>query len=487
MVDRKDTSMRRACSLGLTGLIALAAAAPVSAATSAQLTLARQKIKHVIIIMQENHSFDTYFGTFPGADGIPAGTCVPVNITDATAGCITPFHNTATIEAAGPHTPSAFVTDFDKGKMDGFVYQQLKAYTPYIPACANPTLTNCVPGRAGARIHDVVGYHTAAEIPNYWTYAQTFTLQDRLFESVASWSYPAHVSLVSNWVAKCTSASPLSCAWATDLALADTNFSWTYLPYLLDKSGVSWKYYLAEGDEPDCSNGAITCAPKVQNSKVPGIWNPIPAFTLFTESVTANPLYKSHVTPVDSFLVDVRDGQLPAVSWLAPNQDVSEHNPSDIVNGMNYVTTLVNAVAQSRYAADTAIFISWDDWGGFYDHVPPPILTTGYKSGKLVTFGWGFRVPGLVISPYAKPKNIDHQYLSFDNYNRFIEDIFLNGARIDPATDGRPDSRPFVTEGTTQVKDSITGAAIPVGDLLNDFNFSQIPLKIPVLPLKPQR
>jgi phospholipase C len=103
----------------------------------------------------------------------------------------------------------------------------------------------------------------------------------------------------------------------------------------------------------------------------------------------------------------------------------------------------------------TAIFLAWDDWGGFYDHVVPP---------KVDQNGYGIRVPGLVISPYAKKGYIDHQTLSFDAYLKFIEDDFLNGARLDPATDTRPDSRPSVREN-----------APVLGDLANDFDFNQSP------------
>jgi phospholipase C len=149
---------------------------------------------------------------------------------------------------------------------------------------------------------------------------------------------------------------------------------------------------------------------------------------------------------------------------------------------MDYVTMIVNLIAQSPYANSTAIFVSWDDWGGFYDHVPPPVSVVNPELGPDSIYGWGLRVPGLVISAWAKPGFIDHQYLSFDNYNRFIEDLFLRGARLDPATDGRPDNRPAVTEAITQVKDPVSGALLPVGDLLNDFDFTLPPRPIPILP-----
>lgn len=134
---------------------------------------------------------------------------------------------------------------------------------------------------------------------------------------------------------------------------------------------------------------------------------------------------------------------------------MSEHPPAKISAGQAYVTSLINAAMQGPDWNSTAIFLAWDDWGGFYDHVAPP---------KVDDLGYGLRVPGLVISPYAKKGFVDHQVLSFDAYLKFLEDVYLNGARIDPKTDGRPDSRPDVREN-----------ASILGDLMSDFDFTQAP------------
>jgi phospholipase C len=123
--------------------------------------------------------------------------------------------------------------------------------------------------------------------------------------------------------------------------------------------------------------------------------------------------------------------------------------------GQTYVTTLINTIMRGRCWGSTAIFLSWDDWGGFYDHVVPPTVDEN---------GYGLRVPGLVISPYARRGFVDHQTLSFDAYVKFIEDDFLRGERIDPSTDGRPDPRPDVREN-----------APILGSLVRDFNFKQKP------------
>ncbi len=158
-------------------------------------------------------------------------------------------------------------------------------------------------------------------------------------------------------------------------------------------------------------------------------------------------------------------GKLPAVSWIVPNGVVSEHPPALVSAGQTYVTGLVNAIMHSKNWDSTAIFLSWDDWGGFYDNVVPP---------RIDRFGLGLRVPGIVISPYAKRGFIDHQILSHDVYIKFIEDDFLGGQRLNPATDGRPDPRPDVRE-----------ASPLLGNLIKDFNFSSQPRPPLILPVHP--
>jgi hypothetical protein len=168
---------------------------------------------------------------------------------------------------------------------------------------------------------------------------------------------------------------------------------------------------------------------------------------------------------LSNFYSAAQAGTLPAVSWIVPSGDMSEHPPYSVSAGQSYVTSLVNAVMNSPQWSSTAIFVSWDDWGGFYDHVAPPSVDQN---------GYGLRVPGLVISPYAKHGYVDHQTLSFDAYNKFIEDDFLNGQRLDPAHDGRPDPRPDVREN-----------ASVLGDLTKEFDFTQTPRAPVLLPVHP--
>jgi phospholipase C len=234
--------------------------------------------------------------------------------------------------------------------------------------------------------------------------------------------------------------------------------AWTDLTYLLYEHNVSWGYYVFNGTQPDCENpAAMTCPPVQQGPQTPGIFNPLPYFTdVHQDNQVGN------IQAIGNFYTAAQAGNLPSVSWVVPSQQVSEHPSSWIGTGQAYVTGLINAVMESPDWGSTAIFLSWDDWGGFYDHVDPPMVDQA---------GYGLRVPGLVISPYAKPGYIDHQVLSHDAYVKFIEDDFLGGDRLDPAVDGRPDSRPDVRETNPML-----------GDLTADFNFNQSPTPPLVLP-----
>jgi phospholipase C len=435
------------------------------------------KIRHVVIIMQENRSFDSYFGTYPGADGIPMSNGAPaVCVPDPAAQmCVPPYHDSTNSNRGGPHGFRNAAADIDHGAMDGFIAQAEHSGTcaPNDPSCGSA----CPLGEVGCT--DVMGYHDAREIPNYWTYAENFVLQDHMFEPVSSWSLPAHLFEVSGWSALCrVRAEPLSCvndprtaALPKDfgdrqqqLARADKPgpfYDWTDLTYLLHRYGVSWAYYVLKGAEPDCeSDEAITCTKRPQSYHTPGIWNPLPHFTTVLEDHQLG-----NIRPLQDFLDAARRGSLPAVSWIAPNDKVSEHPPGLLTTGQAYVTNLINTIMRSPDWDSTAIFLSWDDWGGFYDHVVPPHVDQN---------GYGLRVPGLVISPYARVGYIDHQVLSHDAYLKFIEDDFLGGQRLDPVTDGRPDPRPDVREN-----------AGLLGDLRNDFDFGQPPRAPLILPLYP--
>jgi phospholipase C len=432
------------------------------------------KIQHVVVIMQENRSFDSYFGTYPGANGIPAGVCVPDPLH---GGCVAPFHDPDNENYGGPHGHEAFTEDLDDGKMDGFVSE---AENGLKCSSTEPGCSPCTEQASGGQCVDSMGYHDAREIPNYWTYAQNFVLQDDLFEPNSSWSWPEHLFMVSGWSATCKeddewSENPMSCrsavAGPTDPS-SDPEFykehslPWTDVTYLLHqhKPEVSWRFYIFEGGEPDCeSDEAVKCEEVQQSPKTPGIWNPLVDFEDVKEDDQLSDVQS--LTNFYSAVHNTSECGLPNVSWITPNDYVSEHPPSLISEGQTYVTTLINSIMRSPCWDSTAIFLSWDDWGGFYDSVVPPVI-----DGE----GYGFRVPGLVISPYARAGYIDHQQLSHDAYLKFIEDDFLERQRLNPKTDGRPDSRPDVRE-----------EAPGLGNLEADFDFNQSPISPLILPPEP--
>jgi phospholipase C len=483
-------------------VVAVPAGALIGPAIAAPDALAAQgihKIKHVVIIMQENRSFDSYFGTYPGADGIPglAGNpgrvpCVPDPMRHT---CRRPWHDRADINAGGPHMAVDAIRDVAGGRMNGFVasvesgHPDTDRLACHTPITTTPQLIDVL---NGAPCLDVMGYHDAREIPHYWAYARNFVLQDHMFEPVESWSLPSHLYMVSEWSATCLNVlKPMSCRTANLvnpdadgkppssgssaaallglLTISDgdeaanatkpPDYGWTEITYLLHKHHVSWRYYLSQGTEPDCENGAMTCTPVPQNVETPEIWNPLPEFA---------DVHQDHqlgnIVPDTKFFRDAYAGRLPAVSWLIPSGDNSEHAPGRISTGQDHVTRAINAIMSGKDWDSTAIFLAWDDWGGFYDHVKPPRV-----DGQ----GYGLRVPGLVISPYARKGFIDHQVLSFDAYLKFIEDDFLGGQRLD-RNDGRPDGRPDVRE-----------RARILGNLVNDFDFNQRPRKPFLLPRIP--
>jgi phospholipase C len=432
------------------------------------------KIQHIVVIMQENRSFDHYFGTFPGGDGLPRSNgqftvCIP---DPAANTCRKPFHDSADKNYGGPHGQTDATNSINGGKMDGFIGVAEKGRA----GCANTDNPAC---GGGGSTTDVMGYHDAREIPNYWKYAQDFVLQDHMFQPNASWSLPQHLYMVSEWSAKCSKpGDPMSCVnelqapgnppdfgggkkkRASNGNAVPPEYAWTDLTFLMYKNHVSWKYYVQTGPEPDCANDEADCPPVNQNAKTPGIWNPLPYFdTVKQDGQLGN------ITDVTNFYKDAKAGTLPAVSWITPSGPNSEHPTALVSDGQAWTTSLINAVMQGPNWNSTAIFLSWDDWGGFYDHVAPP---------KVDENGYGIRVPGIVISAYARKGYIDHQTLSHDAYVKFIEDVFLGGARLDPKTDGRPDPRPTVREN-----------AKVLGDLANDFDFSQSPRPPVVLPVKP--
>jgi phospholipase C len=388
--------------------------------------------------------------------------------------CVRPFADHRNRNDGGPHQIVEASRDIDGSRMDGFVKRARIAGRH----CLDPQDPTCISTRNPGP-PDVAGYHTESDLPNYWTYAHDFVLQDHMFEPTTSWSLPAHLFMVSEWSALCSKHNnPASCTNAQYLLGSGPGnmprggnpfkpsangpiYAWTDLTYLMKRANVSWRYYVTSGAQPDCASGNTTCAPVAQNAQTPGIWNPLPYFdTVRKDDQLGN------IQPLHNFMSAAKRGRLADVTWIVPSQMQSEHPPAPISAGVAYVTKIINAIMRSPDWSSTAIFLAWDDWGGFYDNVAPP---------KVDANGYGLRVPGLVISPYAKTGYVDHEILSFDAYAKFIEDVFLGGQRLDPKTDGRPDPRLTVRD------------KVPIlGDLANDFDFNQLPRPPVFLPIHPK-
>ena len=428
-------------------------------------------IKHVIVIMQENRSFDSFFGTFPGADGIPPGTCLPSAVTRA---CVASFHDPSDRNTGLPHGYTSAIADIDGGKMDGFIGQAVGTSATSCLLAHDPT---CTLPDAGT---EATGYHDQHEIPNYWDYADQFALFDHMYEPAPSYTLPSHLYLVSDWSATCNlKGDPESCQ--TDMIGPGSvpgqpkakQYAWTDITYLLRNAGVSWGYFVAPGTQPDCTDDSDAyCVPVDQKVGTQSIFNPLPEFNDVQETGQL-----SNIQTADNFLTEAQNGTLPSVSWVVPSNTNSDHPDALVSRGQSWVTSLVNAVMDGPDWNSSAIFLTWDDWGGFYDNEAPPTPSQLGIPGTADDPGYGIRVPAILISPYAKQGFIDSQTYSFDAFNKFIEDVFLSGQRLDPTTDGRPDSRPDVRE------DFVPGDL--TDPVLGPFDFTQPPRPPYLLPVYP--
>jgi phospholipase C len=411
-------------------------------------------LKHLIFIVQENRSFDHYFGTFPGADGFPSPLpCLP----DAwyPSRCDRPYLNHADSNEGNNHGHAWQELSIDGGRMDGFVVAREKFLAHR--HCSPHDMGRPVPGGFPVEdegvmsvprcIIDVMGYHDGTDIPNYWSYASNYVLMDHFFESVTSWSEPNHFAIFSGWSAKCLQQNPPdvdSCSnsfggdpWnTTNHPMPDL---WTDITYLLYQNGVSWGVYL------DGGQGGV-----FDDYAVPTIWSVLPGFqTVQQDGQVANAELN-----LTQFYSDAAAGTLPSVTWVLPKYLESEHPQAGISHGQTYVTGLINAVMQGPDWNSAAIFVVYDDPDGFYDHEPPPFAFDA--------LGLGMRVPAWMVSPFARRGYIDHRICSSDCYLKLIEDVFMHGERMSQS--GRADPRPDYRD-----------AQSVYGDLRDDFDFTQPP------------
>ena len=401
---------------------------------------AKIPIDHFIYIIQENHSFDNYFGTYPGANGIPVGT----KLADRPDGprMYKPFHLVGNaVQRDLAHGWESARTAWRNGAMDGFVWAEwpdaLSYYwgaKPYptpdqnkIQGVPTPTPTPIAahPPRLPPPtwVLNTLCYMDYTQIPNYWEYARTYTLCDYFFSSLMGPSQPNHLYTVAaqagGLVFNPAQISPIT-------GEEPGTYDFPTMCDLLQAANITWKYY--------CGFLSTLNQPEPQLHTV---WNPLPAFKQFQ----TNPALMAHLVYTTQFLTDLQSGSLPEVCWLVPSAEESEHPPYDVTVGMQYVTDLINAVMASPYWSDCAIIVVWDDYGGFYDHVPPQ---------QTDRYGFGPRVPALVISPYSRAGKIIHTRFDLTSPLKLIEKRF----RLKPLTDRDADAR----------------------DMLDCFDFKQKPL-----------
>jgi phospholipase C len=380
-------------------------------------------IKHVIVIVKENHTFDNYFGSFPGAEGTTSA-----KLSDG--GTVTPPVAPDSTPRDMCHAHSCALQDWNDGGMNGF---DLTAGSTQ----GGDNLAYAQYGQAG--------------IPNYWKYAQTFTLGDHFFANVLGPSFPGHTFVLAaqaGWATDNPPTNVLHPYWGCDESDADTVpilsggtcteagvfpcFGMPSVPDVLP-SGVDWKFY--------GTNFVV----------LPEIWSMFNA----VRSVREGPTWTTNVVNASEFQTDIAAGTLPAVTWLV-DQDLADEHPhvGGVCVGENWTVDHINMVMNvPSLWATTAILFTMDDFGGWYDHVPPP---RQYGCDAQHPYGLGFRLPLIVISPYAKPGYIFSEVAEQASIPRFIEQIF----------------------GSTQTLNDLDPAAQDkhANDLLHAFDFTQTPL-----------
>jgi len=346
-------------------------------------------IKRVIYVMLENRSFNNLFGTFPGVEGTKVGNLFGREI---------PLKRSPEyLPGDLPHDRAGFLNDFDGGKQDGFgggVWGDPWAYT----------------------------YYDEHQLPNYWLWAREYAISDHFFSSVAGPSYPNHFFFIAgqsggaldnpeNIGARRTADGGSFKSWGCDAIPNDTGdvfvfvkdqhgnltkhdscFTFKTVGEQLSEIGVDWRFYAA----------------------MPGqagyFWN---AYNGIHDVFHDHAYWDAHMRSVEHLLDDIDAGTLPSVTWVTPRFQLSDHPPYSSAWAHNWISDIVDGVMKGDMWNETAIFITWDEWGGLYDHVSPPAVDD---------IGLGFRVPLLTISPYVVRGTIDDEVGEFSTPLKFIED-----------------------------------------------------------------
>ncbi|GAC1391210.1 MAG: hypothetical protein NVSMB31_08540 [Vulcanimicrobiaceae bacterium] len=382
---------------------------PTPTPTPAPPPLTQSSIKHVIIIFQENRTPDNIFQGYPGMDTVSSGKnslgqTIPLTPVD--------LNNTYDLD----HSHTAYKSQYDGGLMDGNDLVRVNCSTP-----------------GGCGTNPGFKYVPQAQVQPYWTMAQQYASGDRMFQTNEGPTFPAH-QYISAGTSTTPSGSTLyasgnvaaaglgsggaaGCAAPSgnlvpeiDILTGDESqktypcFEHQTLMDLLDAKGVSWKYYAPGATSIWTGPNAIA---HIRNG---ADWNKV-------------------IIPETGVLTDIQNNTLAQVSWVIPNGANSDHAKSNQGTGPAWVASIVNGIGNSAYWKDTAIFITWDDWGGWYDHVAPPHIYNSYELG--------FRVPLIVVSPYAKPGYVSHQLHEFGSILHFTESTFNLGSL--GTTDARAD------------------------------------------------
>lgn len=346
-------------------------------------------IKQVVYIVKENRTFDHMFGRFPGANGVTVGMDRGVERP------LTPATRHALAQDIA-HCYDCAIEAWNEGMMDGFNRSEaadVGAYTQFLPE----------------------------DLPNYWHWAEQFVLLDNFFTSAHGPSFPNHLFAIAaqsggayenpaqdrTALRRRHGETGLFKAWGCDslsdafVGVKDAEgntdrafpcFDFDTAGDLLDRGRIPWAYYSATPYQ----NGYI--------------WN---AFSAISHYRSDPELWARHVFPVDDLVRHIREDRLPPVTWVTPRFEVSDHPEYSLCWGEHWTTMVLNAIMESPMWKETAVFLTWDDYGGFYDHVPPP---------QVDVFGFGIRAPMLVISPYAKHGHVSHELAEFSSVVRFIED-----------------------------------------------------------------
>jgi phospholipase C len=412
-------------------------------------------IQHVVIVIQENRTFDNMFHGFPGANTVNVGKSHGKTYTMQPIPLQWPYDLR--------HDHPQFLEDYDNGKDDGFDAEIVKFKTgsgcsDYLnhPSCwvisKNPA-TKQMP----------FSYVQQSDVQPYWTMAQEYALGDDAFASNDGPTFVAHQYLIageSGHAVEVPSTQPWGCNGPSSetvelLAYGQASppefskatgheipgpypcFTYATIADTLDAAGVSWSYYV-QGQQPGANLSAFASIQKIYNG----------------------PDWKNVKSPDTTIFSDISNGTLAQVSWVMPSGDNSDHpGPQSGDKGPDWVASIVNAIGQSQYWNSSAIIVMWDDWGGWYDHVHPPQYADPQTKARE---GLGFRVPLIIVSPYAKAGYVSHNQHEVASTLHFIEQTF---------------GLPFLGSGSGQT------FADQRADAFDDmFNFTQAPIVFQPIP-----